>query len=121
MNFKLIEDLLCELSKDQGNDAYDEGRFIYSIRVSNSLCPGDRGAEIFMQWPRLLSWARAQEEPVKWRASSSTDTLFVYADSSKHITGSSLLGLSELHELVGHDDNNNVMELWEELKEIEHL
>lgn len=121
MNFKLIEDLLCALSKDPGNNDYDEGNFIYSIRVSNSLYSGARDAEIFMQWPRLLSWVRAQEEPVKWRTSLVADALIVYADTSKHITGSSLLGLDELHELVGHDDNNNLLELWRELKEIEHL
>lgn len=121
MNFKLIEALMCELSKDSGIDAYERGEFIYSVKVSNSLRSGGQDAEIFMQWPRLLSWVRAQEEPVKWRTSLLADALIVYADTSKHITGSSLLGLGELHKLVGHDDNNNLLELWRELKEIEHL
>ena len=71
-----IKELMEALEQDQQGDPYANGNYIYGIRVTQTY------AEVHMQWPRWLKWARGCITDVTYEACRVPDT----ADDNMHIT-----------------------------------
>lgn len=71
-----IKELMEALEQDQQGDPYANGNYIYGIRVTQNY------AEVHMQWPRWLEWAKACGTDVTYEARRVPDT----TDGNMHIT-----------------------------------
>lgn len=92
-----IKELMEALEQDQQGDPYANGNYIYGIRVTQSY------AEVHMQWPRWLKWARGCITDVTYEARRVPDT----TDGSMHITAYCgnmravvVLNISEMREIL---------------------
>ena len=71
-----IKELMEALEQDQQGDPYANGNYIYGIRVTQTY------AEVHMQWPRWLKWARGCITDVTYEARRVPGS----ADGNMHIT-----------------------------------
>lgn len=113
------------LTRSDNFETYDLGKYIYGIKVDNSL-NGTIKVDIHVQWPRLYHWAlQAQQEgkALIWSCSSlGAESVLVYVKSVDSIINySAIVDVQTLRDLLWSkeivaDDKLTAEELFEAVR-----
>lgn len=89
-----IKELMEALKQDQQGDTYADGDYIYGVRVTQSY------AEVHMQWPRWLKWAKSRSADVTCEARRvGGDSMYIAAYCG-NLRAVVVLSIPEMNEIL---------------------